>query len=346
MEYALIGNHPSIQKIRELITMISDTAFNVLIMGETGTGKEVVARLLHRASNRRDKRFIKVNCPALPMTLLESELFGYEKGAFTGADQLKPGKFELASDGVIFLDEIGDMPVVLQAKLLEVLQSGRFSRLGGTRDVQVNSWVIAATNHDLEKDMKDGFFRVDLYYRLNIIKIDIPPLRDRTGDIPLLTKYFVEKHRRDLEMIEPFRLDGDLKKLFDSYAWPGNVRELSNTIAMLMVGYNQEEVSSELLSNMAADDMRAEAVTESSDGPGLPAKDTIERNPPKSLKDLKVEATRHVEREAIMHALNLTGWNKKEAAKILKISYKALFYKMANVGIRNNKYRSPLVKRP
>ena len=348
MEYVLIGNHPSIQKIRELITMISDTAFNVLIMGETGTGKEVVARLLHRASNRRDKRFIKVNCPALPMTLLESELFGYEKGAFTGADQLKPGKFELASDGVIFLDEIGDMPVVLQAKLLEVLQSGRFSRLGGTRDVQVNSWVIAATNHDLEKDMKDGFFRVDLYYRLNIIKIDIPPLRDRTGDIPLLTKYFVEKHRRDLEIEEPFRLDGDLKKLFDFYTWPGNVRELSNTIAMLMVGYNQQEVRSELLGNMATDDMppAAEVVSESSGEPELQDGDTREAAPPKSLKDLKQEATKYVEREAIMHALNLTGWNKRETAKMLKISYKALFYKMANVGIRNNKYRRPLVKRP
>ncbi|MDY6989611.1 MAG: sigma-54 dependent transcriptional regulator, partial [Thermodesulfobacteriota bacterium] len=315
---------------------------------ETGTGKEVVARLLHRASNRRDKRFVKVNCPALPLTLLESELFGYEKGAFTGADQLKPGKFELASDGVIFLDEIGDMPVVLQAKLLEVLQSGRFSRLGGTRDVQVHSWVIAATNHDLEKDMKDGFFRVDLYYRLNIIKIEIPPLRDRKEDIPLLTEYFVEKHRRNLEMKEPFRLDGDLKKLFDSYAWPGNVRELSNTIAMLMVGYNQEEVRSELLGNMATDDMprTVEVISRSSDGPELQDRETKEPDPPKSLKDLKAEATKYVEKEAIMHALNLTGWNKREAAKMLNISYKALFYKMANVGIRNNKYRRPLVKRP
>jgi len=347
MEYTLIGNHPSVLKIRELITMISDTAFNVLIMGETGTGKEVVARLLHRASNRRDKRFVKVNCPALPLTLLESELFGYEKGAFTGADQLKPGKFELASDGVIFLDEIGDMPVVLQAKLLEVLQSGRFARLGGTRDIQVDSWVIAATNHDLEKDMKDGFFRVDLYYRLNIIKIEIPPLRDRKGDIPLLTEYFVEKHRRDLKMEEPFRLDGDLKKLFDSYAWPGNVRELSNTIAMLMVGYNKEEVRSELLGNMATDDMSsaAEVVSESSDEPYQQHGGTKEADPPKSLKDLKAEATKHVEKEAIMHALNLTGWNKRETAKMLNISYKALFYKMANVGIRNNKYRKPLVKR-
>ncbi|MDY6950016.1 MAG: sigma-54 dependent transcriptional regulator [Thermodesulfobacteriota bacterium] len=348
MEYTLIGNHPSIQKIRELITMISDTAFNVLIMGETGTGKEVVARLLHRASNRGDRRFIKVNCPALPLTLLESELFGYDKGAFTGADQLKPGKFELASDGVIFLDEIGDMPVVLQAKLLEVLQSGRFSRLGGTRDIQVNSWVIAATNHDLEKDMKDGFFRVDLYYRLNIIKIEIPPLRDRRRDIPLLTSYFVEKHRRDFGIEKPFRLDGDLKKLFDSYSWPGNVRELGNTIAMLMVGYNQEEVRSELLGNMVTDSMppACEAASDPSDETDPEDREPKESRPPRSLKDLKAEATRYVEKEAIMHALNLTGWNKREAAKMLKISYKALFYKMANVGIRNNRYKSPLAKRP
>jgi DNA-binding NtrC family response regulator len=340
MECNLIGNHPSIQKTRELISMVSDTAFNVLITGETGTGKEVVARLLHQASNRRKHHFVKVNCPALPLTLLESELFGYEKGAFTGADRLKPGKFELATDGVVFLDEIGDMPVVLQAKLLEVLQSSRFSRLGGTRDIKINAWVIAATNHDLEQDMKDGYFRVDLYYRLNIIKIDLPPLRERTEDIPLLTQHLVEKHQRELMIEEPFSLDEQVQELFQSYTWPGNVRELSNVIVTLMVGTDPEEVKSELLSNMGK-----ERLSFSSDAEEQSLKESKGNEEKRqelhdivSLKKLKAEASKRVEKEAIIHALNLTGWNKKEAAKMLKLSYKALFYKMANVGVRNYKY--------
>ena len=159
MEYTLLGNHPSIQKIRELIDMVSDTAFNVLLLGESGTGKEVIARLLHAHSTRRNKKFVKVNCAALPHTLLESELFGFEKGAFTGADKPKPGKFELASDGVMFLDEIGDMPLTLQAKLLHVIQSGEFNRLGGTRDIKVKAGIISSTNHDLEREIGIGPFQ-------------------------------------------------------------------------------------------------------------------------------------------------------------------------------------------
>ena len=340
MDYALIGNHPSIQKIRELITMVSDTPFNVLIVGETGTGKEVVARLLHCSSNRQDKRFVKVNCPALPLTLLESELFGYEKGAFTGAEKLKPGKFELASDGVIFLDEIGDMPVVLQAKLLEILQSGRFTRLGGTKEIKVNAWVIAATNHNLEQDMKEGYFRVDLYYRLNIIKIDLPPLRERRPDIPMLAEHLVERHRKELMADQPFSLDGHLQEFFQSYDWPGNVRELSNVIAMLMVGTDPEEVKAELLNNMEKESVSS-ATTSDGEPSGAIAEEggkSEEGYKPISLKKVKAEAARHAEREAILRALNLTGWNKKEAARLLQVSYKALFYKMANAGIENQKY--------
>ena len=242
MENILVGKHPSIKKIRELIGMVSDTAFNVLIMGETGTGKEVVARLLHHDSKRRVNNFIKVSCAALPLTLLESELFGYEKGAFTGAVKSKPGKFELASDGVIFLDEIGDMPLVLQAKLLQVLQGGEFSRLGGTNDVKVNSWVIAATNHNLERDIRQAIFREDLYYRLNIIKIEIPPLRERREDIPLLSKHFIEKYSQELNINKQLNLNGDLRKLFQVYHWPGNVRELSSMILRLMVGDYPERI--------------------------------------------------------------------------------------------------------
>ncbi len=332
MEHILLGNHPSIQKIRELVSMVSDTAFNVLLLGDTGTGKEVVARLLHQASARSNQTFIKVNCAALPLTLLESELFGYEKGAFTGAMHSKPGKFEIASDGVILLDEIGDMPLVLQAKLLQVLQSGEFNRLGGTQDVKFNGWVISSTNHDLEKDMGLGLFREDLYYRLNIIKVELPTLRERKEDIPLLIEHFAKKHRHDMKMSGSFSLDADLSTIFQAYHWPGNVRELSNTILRLMVGEHAEKVSFELLHNMISD-----GITPPKGFLPTPSKDPARENEPsnvsRSLKELKVEASGYIERKAIIHALDLTDWNKRQAAKMLKISYKTLFYKMDNLGI-------------
>jgi two-component system, NtrC family, response regulator AtoC len=340
MEHILLGNHPSIKKIRELITMVSDTAFNVLILGETGTGKEVVARLLHYASPRRNKRFIKVNCAALPQTLLESELFGYEKGAFTGADKPKPGKFELASDGVIFLDEIGDMPLVLQAKMLQVLQSGEFNRLGGTRDVKVNAWVIASTHHDLEKDMKQGIFREDLYYRLNIIKVEMPSLAERKKDIPLLSNHFIQEFRRDFKIGEHFKLNGDLRKLFQAYHWPGNVRELSSTILRLMMGDDPEKARLELLTNMEADGLSpsVELLFGTPERTEKGKKKSKEPDIGTSLKDLKAEATNYIEQKVILHALNMTGWNKRQTANSLKISYKTLFYKMDKLGIEREQF--------
>jgi two-component system response regulator AtoC len=336
MEHLLIGDHPSIQKIRELITLVSDTGYSVLLQGETGTGKEVVARLLHAASSRRNDRFIKVSCAALPLTLLESELFGYEKGAFTGADKFKPGKFELASEGVIFLDEIGDMPQVLQAKLLQVLQSGEFSRLGGTKDVTVNAWVISSTHHNLEEDMQAGLFREDLYYRLNIIKIELPPLRERREDIPLLVEHFIDKCRAELKVDEPFSLNGEVSKLFQTYHWPGNVRELASTILRLMLGDDPEIVKTEILDNMKTDGQSLPAgfTLPSSDGARPMADAREDPDALRSLKDVKAVATRYIERKTITHALNRTGWNKREAAKMLKISYKALFYKMNDYGIK------------
>jgi DNA-binding NtrC family response regulator len=339
MEYVFVGNHPAVQKIRELITMVSDTAFNVLLIGETGTGKEVVARLLYAASSRRQEKFIKVNCGALPVNLLESELYGYEKGAFTGAVKSKPGKFELASQGVIFLDEIGDMPLILQAKLLHVLQSGEFNRLGGTENVKVNAWVVSSTNHDLEKDMKEGVFREDLYYRLNIIKIEIPPLRERKQDIPPLTEHFIEKHRQDLKIGDRFTLNSDLRELFQTYHWPGNVRELSSTVLKLMVGDDPQKVKFELLNNMRVDGLTppAETIPEPSEETGQGDEKSVEPSSLRPLKGLKAEAMKYIEKKAIMHALNTTGWNKREAARLLKISYKALFYKMNEYGITNEK---------
>jgi len=325
MSYPLIGNHPSIKKIRELVTMVSGLALNVLLLGEPGTGKDVVARLLHESSPRRQKKFVKVNCAALPLNLLESELFGYEKGAFTGADKLKPGKFELASGGVMFLDEVGDIPLALQAKLLNVLQSGEYSRLGGTGSIKADSWVITSTNHDLEKDIKEGLFREDLYYRLNIIKIEMPPLRDRKEDIPILTDYFIQKKQVELNIDGQFSLNPDLKRLFQDYPWPGNVRELSSVILRLMVGDEPENIKAELTRDMNTG--------------LLDSADNITKSPikkdegPRSLKELKVSAVGYIEKKAITHALDINRWNKTDAAKLLQISYKTLFTKMHELGI-------------
>ncbi len=333
MEHVLLGNYSSIKKIRELITMVSDTAFNVLLLGDTGTGKEVVARLLHQASARRTNKFIKVNCAALPLTLLESELFGYEKGAFTGAAQAKPGKFELATDGVLLLDEIGDMPLVLQAKLLHVLQSGEFNRLGGVKDVKVNAWVISSTNHDLEKDMEAGLFREDLYYRLNIIKVELPTLRERREDIPLLMEYFIQRHWQNLHVSGEFSVDPELTELFQHYHWPGNVRELSNTILRLIIGDPPQKVKAEMVNNMRLDGVPLPKKFMSAQIRQYKKKNHQACLDNRSLKELKADAMDYIERKAIMHALTLSDWNKRQAAKILNISYKTLFYKMANLKI-------------
>jgi two-component system response regulator AtoC len=318
MDVKLIGNSPPIKGIRELIKVVANTGLSVIIYGETGVGKEVIARELHRLSKRRKKRFVKVNCAALPSELLESELFGYEKGAFTGATRFKPGKFEIASDGVIFLDEIGDIPLPLQAKLLQVLQSGEFSRLGG-EDVKVDTWVITATNHDLGRDLSEGRFREDLYYRLNIIKIVIPPLRERKEDIPLLVDYFVKKYRSELDISEDFTIDSKMMNFFLEYDWPGNVRELSNAIQRLMVLGDRDYLESRVFPESGLMDKNLEFEPD------------VEEVVP--LKQLKAGAGEYIERKVIAHVLNITGGNKIKAAKILNISYKALFYKMKNLGL-------------
>jgi transcriptional regulator with PAS, ATPase and Fis domain len=330
MDYELIGNHESVKKIRELISLVADTGFSVLLLGETGTGKEVVARLLHAASARRDKRFVKVNCAALPLTLLESELFGYEKGAFTGADKFKPGKFEIASDGVIYLDEIGDMPLVLQAKLLEVLQSGEFARLGGTEVVKVSTWVVASTNHDLEKDMSVGKFREDLYYRLNIIKIVMPPLRERKEDLPLLMDHLTEKYRKDLQLSDGFSISEEMRKVFIDYSWPGNVREMASAILRLMIGDAPMIVKSDLLEGITGKGM---GQSEEELGEGSEEDEEAKKRRRKSLKYIKTKAAENIEKKVIMGALRTASWNKREAARMLRISYKALFNKLNGLGI-------------
>src|SRR6476646_5375949 len=244
----LFGQSERMAEVQDLIERVADTDVTVLIRGESGTGKELVARALCASSLRRDKPFVKVNCAALPTELLESELFGFERGAFTGAIQQKPGKFEFANHGSMFLDEIGDMSFQLQAKLLQVLQDGEFSRLGGKHDVRVDVRVIAATNRDLERAVAEGAFREDLFFRLNVVAITLPPLRERREDIPLLANYFLKKY--SVQYNKPFtEVSADTMQLFLDHDWPGNVRELENLIKRTVVLGTEEPIKREMQRN-------------------------------------------------------------------------------------------------
>src|SRR5687767_10589234 len=245
-KYAMLFGHSEpMAEVRDLIERVSDTDVTVLIRGESGTGKELVARALHERSLRKERPFVKVNCAALPTELLESELFGFEKGAFTGAIQHKPGKFEFANHGTMFLDEIGDMSFPLQAKLLQVLQDGEFSRLGGKHDVHVDVRVITATNRDLETAVADGSFREDLYFRLNVVTITLPPLRDRREEIPFLVDHFIKKY--SVQYNKPMTsVSADLARQFMDYEWPGNVRQLENLIKRMVVLGSETPIFNEL----------------------------------------------------------------------------------------------------
>ena len=337
----LIGSSKSIERIRELIDHTADTGLNVLITGESGVGKEVVAQNLYYKSQRKNKPFIKINCAALPEGLLESELFGYERGAFTGAERKKRGKFELAREGILFLDEIGDMPRSLQAKLLRVLQSGEFSPLGSEKEVTADAWVIASTNQNLGENVKKGLFREDLYYRLNIIKIYIPPLRNRPEDIPTLIDYFIEKYASQFDRNKISKPDADAMKKLIAYSWPGNVRELQSILQSCMVIGNWEEVVDDLSIKDKPD------VYSTSDQKGLDKAlivDTLldlkNENLPGhasfSLKKIRKETMNIIDKEVISHVLNQTGWNRSKASKILKISYKTLLYKISDLDIKSS----------
>ena len=230
----LLGRNEKMREVHDLIARVADTDVTVLIRGESGTGKELVARAIHTASPRRDKPFVKVNCAALPSELLESELFGFERGAFTGAIQHKPGKFEFANHGTMFLDEISEMQPPLQSKLLQVLQDGEFARLGGRDDVRVDVRIVAATNRDLEDAVADGQFREDLFFRLNVVCITLPPLRQRRDEIPELTRLFLRQYSEHYNK-PPQTLATDTLRLFAEYEWPGNVRELENLIKRMVI---------------------------------------------------------------------------------------------------------------
>jgi two-component system response regulator AtoC len=307
-----IGRTAAIEKILQTIQKIAPTDVTVLISGETGVGKELVARQIHMSSHRRDRPFIKVNCAAIPETLLESELFGHEKGAFTGAVSSKPGRFELAHQGTIFLDEIGDLPLHLQTKLLTVLQDKSFERVGGVKTIEVDIRIVAATNRDLSAAVQAGTFRSDLFYRLNVLPIYIPPIRDRKEDLIPLVDHFVTKfaikYRRTVTHIAP-----EVIAVFSSYDWPGNIRELENVLERMMVMSEEDILGLDLLPT----EISGKTLT-----PG-----------PSGLKEKLESISSITEKQMIIDALNQSNQNRTRAAKLLGISRRTLQHKIKEYGL-------------
>ncbi len=321
---ALWGS-PALEHIRNVISQVAETDVTVLIGGESGTGKEIVARTLHEESTRREGPFVKVNCAALPEPLLESELFGYERGAFTGAASRKLGKFEVADGGTIFLDEIGEMSPALQAKLLQVLQDATFARLGGNAEIRVDARVVCATHRRLEEMVAEGAFREDLFYRLNVVSIQIPPLRERRDEIPLLLERFLTryqvKYQRPAVEVSPELRDAMLR-----YAFPGNVRELENMAKRLIVLGSEESVLRQLYGRSSArDEARRLAMVI----------DDLEASAgQQSLREVGRRAALEAERQVIQWTLQRTQWNRKEAARLLGVSYKTLLQKIRECELR------------
>ena len=333
--------------MREVMTMIervADAEVSVLISGESGVGKEVVARELHRRSSRRARPFVKVNCAALPADLLESELFGHERGAFTGAQATRVGKFEFADQGTIMLDEIAEMPAALQAKLLHVLQDREFTKLGSNRPVQVDVRIIAATNRDLQEMMQAGRFREDLYYRLQVIEIRVPPLRERREEIQSLVEFFLRRYsaRYGRPVVRP---SASLRTLLSNYSWPGNVRELENVVKRFVILQDENLVAADLSRPRPSEAAAPAAVTPAETVAAAPvaaaavpavtptAADGASDADAFKLPELARAAAMTAERDAIQRALDRYHWNRRKAAQLLGVSYKTLLNKMKECGI-------------
>jgi Nif-specific regulatory protein len=332
-QHNIIGQCKRIQDVYNYIDKVAPSRATALLLGESGTGKELVARAIHQASPRASKPFIKINCAALPENLLESELLGHEKGAFTGAATLKKGRFELADNGTIFLDEVGEMPLSLQAKLLRVLQEQMFERLGGTQTITVNVRVIAATNRSLEECVEQGTFRADLFYRLNVVPVVLPPLRDRREDIPLLLDHFLQESNR--MNAREVGLSSSVVQLLCGYSWPGNVRELQNLIERLVIMADRDTiVSRELPSYItaepeaedpAAPSCRLAASPSAAERPALPGDPPPGNAVPKLLKDM--------EKEEVVAALRRHGWVQARAARELGLTQRQMGYRIKKYGI-------------
>jgi nitrogen regulation protein NR(I) len=324
--FRLVGQSPAIRQIYAVVEKVANTPSTVLISGESGTGKELIARALHENSSRHAGPFIKINCAAIPKTLMESELFGYDKGAFTGAVGAKPGRFELAHGGTLFLDEIGEIPIEMQVKLLRVLQESEFERVGGIKTIKVDVRLVTATNRDLLAEVGAGAFREDLFYRLNVVPIHIPPLRERREDIPLLADHFIAKFndrlKKEIASIAP-----EAVERLVAYQWPGNIRELENLMERTMLFCEGPEIRvSDLPPEVAG--AAAPAAAPSAAG------EEGTRAAPESLKEAVRAETERVERELIQRALDATGGNVTQAARKLKISRKSLQTKMKELGLR------------
>jgi len=343
------GNSPDMESIAQVIEQVSDSDVTVLIRGESGVGKELVARAIHQCSPRKDRPFIKVNCAALPAELLESELFGHEKGAFTGAATTRIGKFEQADTGTIFLDEIGEMKSALQAKMLHVLQDAQFTKLGSNRSITVDVRVVAATNRDLEAMMGRGEFREDLYYRLKVIEVTVPPLRERRAEIPHLTGFFMDRYARRYNR-RARQLSGELTQLFLSYEWPGNIRELENMIKRIVILQDESLVIREMsravrphaafaVAGVGApgngplpSPVEADDIVEIEDD--VPEEESDAAAPAGSrLADVAKAASTKAERAMIEETLNTVHWNRRRAAEQLGVSYKTLLNKIKECGI-------------
>jgi|SoiMethySBSTD1v2_1073268.scaffolds.fasta_scaffold59279_5 DNA-binding NtrC family response regulator len=326
----IIGEDPQLKQVSQQLHRAADTDATVLLQGESGTGKELFARTLHALSSRAEGPFVAINCAAIPETLLETELFGHEKGAFTGATTRKPGRFEMAHRGTLFLDEIGDLPLGLQAKILRALEERRFERVGGTSSLHVDTRVVAATNRNLKAAVGARQFREDLFFRLSVFPITIPPLRVRTGDIPILAHHFVERFCRDLTKptlkLSPSALDE-----LCTYGWPGNVRELQNCIERAVILCDADSIQPRHLNLSFRPN--AEPRPEAADGPALPADPWSQIDLSGTMNDAIKRATAEIERRKIERALKEAAGNKERAAEALQISYRVFLQKQKEYGI-------------
>jgi len=318
-ESIVFGNTDAMRALRERLDKLASANVPVLIQGESGTGKDIIARMIHAASPWKTGPWVKVNCPAIPGTLLESELFGYEKGAFTGAFGTKPGRVEMAHRGTLFLDEISELDMSLQSKLLQLLQDGQFCRIGAQEDKKVEVRVVCATNRKLEEEIANGTFRADLFYRINVVNLHMPPLRERASDLPDLIAYFLDRYNRKFNSrAKP--LSTELMNSLKKYHWPGNVRELENLIKRYVILGTEEAISGDLRPHQP-DFFSADIAV---DGPI-------------SLKKITRQAVHELERKIILKVLQHHHWNRKQAARALNISYRALLYKIRDAGLPSNR---------
>jgi two-component system response regulator AtoC len=314
-ERVVFGQTAAMQEVRQKLERVAGANLSILITGESGTGKDIIARMLHLYSPWANGPFVKINCPAIPGSLLESELFGYEKGAFTGALGTKPGRVEMAHRGTLFLDEISELAPALQAKLLQLLQDGQFSRIGSQEDTRVEVRVVSATNRELHREIDEGNFRHDLFYRIAAMTIHMPALRERAVDIPLISEYLLQYYNDKLNGRAPMLRAALLAKM-QRYSWPGNVRQLENLIKRYVVMGTDDVILSELL--------------QTNDRDAFPE---FTFDGPVSLKKLTRQTVRKIEARIILSALHANNWNRKKAARALGISYRALLYKLKEVGV-------------